>query len=133
MPSEVFEILGKALRPEATRETKVKYLNKKIEQYNFFNETSEKEIRRHRKRLKTNNIYLKQLRIELDALTPAVEKAEHSICDICANYSVSQGGTLESCNAFIDLQTKFTREITKPYIEARMTGAANHCKEFKKL
>jgi len=56
-----------------------------------------------------------------------------TICDRCKKYSISLCGTNESCGAFIDEMTKFTYGISKPYIELRMTGEKNHCKEFKRL
>ena len=56
-----------------------------------------------------------------------------TICDKCTNYSVSFCGTSETCFAFHSRQTKFTNEITKDYIEQRMTAEKKHCKEFKKL
>ena len=56
-----------------------------------------------------------------------------TICDKCRKYSISECGTNETCEAFIDEMTKFKYGITKPYIELRMTGEKRHCKEFKKL
>ena len=56
-----------------------------------------------------------------------------TICDRCGKYSVSLCGTNSSCTAFIDKQTRFTNGITKDYIELRMTGEKNNCKEFNKL
>lgn len=55
------------------------------------------------------------------------------ICDRCRNYWISACGTSETCYAFYDRQTKFKNGITKDYIEQRIIGEKNHCKEFKKI
>ena len=56
-----------------------------------------------------------------------------TICDRCSKYQVTQGSTREICHAFVDRQTRFTNEITKEYIEQRMIGEKNNCKEYKRL
>lgn len=56
-----------------------------------------------------------------------------AICDRCNKYEVSQDGTRELCHAFFECQTRFKNGITKDYIELRMSGEKNNCKEFKKI
>lgn len=56
-----------------------------------------------------------------------------TICDRCDKYEVSLCGTSETCHAFIERQTRFTNGITKDYIEQRITGEKNHCKEYKPI
>lgn len=54
-------------------------------------------------------------------------------CDKCANYEVSLCGTNQICYAFYDRMTRFKYGITKDYIEQRMIGEKNFCKEFKRI
>lgn len=56
-----------------------------------------------------------------------------TICDRCDKYEVTPCGTIERCSAFIDRSNRFINGITKPYIEERMIGNINHCKEFKPI
>tara|TARA_R110000796_G_scaffold245292_1_gene369446 strand:+ start:48 stop:242 length:195 start_codon:yes stop_codon:yes gene_type:complete len=56
-----------------------------------------------------------------------------TICDRCIKYSISVCGTSETCHAFIDRQTRFSNGITKDYINQRITGEKNHCKEYKSI
>jgi len=56
-----------------------------------------------------------------------------TICDRCDKCEVVASGTATICHAFIERQTRFTRGITKDYIEERMIGEKNNCKEFKRI
>jgi hypothetical protein len=55
------------------------------------------------------------------------------ICDKCDKYEVSLCGTHETCHALFEMQTIFINGITKEYIEQRMIGEKNHCKEYKPI
>lgn len=55
-----------------------------------------------------------------------------AICDNCIHYSVSQGGTTETCHAK-RIGSKHIIHMTNEYIEKRMNAEIKHCKEFKKI
>ena len=56
-----------------------------------------------------------------------------TICDKCDNYSQSPCGTSETCWAKLLTGSKLIAHMTEKYVEDRMTGEKNHCKEFKAI
>jgi len=54
------------------------------------------------------------------------------ICDRCNNFHVSQCGSTEVCYANLR-GSQVIPLLTEFYIELRITGEKNNCKEFEKL
>lgn len=67
-------------------------------------------------------------------LIEAQEQEENCrrICDRCNNFEVSPGGSVEICHAR-RLGSIVIPHMPKDYIEARINGDKQHCKEFKKI
>jgi hypothetical protein len=64
----------------------------------------------------------------------AQEQAEdcRRICDRCNNFEVSRDGTRETCHAR-RIGSALIAHMPADYIEARMQGEKQNCKEFKKI
>ena len=56
---------------------------------------------------------------------------DFTICDMCKNYSRSECGTSELCNAK-NTGSKMIARMDLVYISERMNGSKTTCKEFKR-
>lgn len=59
-------------------------------------------------------------------------KEDIKICDLCSKYETSPGGCVETCHALRECDAGAINSLKKHYVEQRMNGSKNNCKEFKR-